>query len=79
MLVSSETPHLVTASSDPDQQESRTFAAELLAPADFLRRRLTSRFVDRDDIARLAAELVVSPMLIEHQLRNHRVAEIIDG
>ena len=79
VLVSSETPRLVTASFDPDQQESRAFAAELLAPADLLRQLLTSRFVDRDDIAALAAKLEVSPMLIEHQLHNHRVAEVIDA
>lgn len=77
-LVSSETPRLVTASFDPDQQESRAFAAELLAPAALLRRQLTSRFVDRGDIAAAAAQLEVSPMLIVHQLRNHHVAEVID-
>jgi hypothetical protein len=34
--------------------------------------------VDRDDVRALATELQVSPMLIEHQLKDHRLAETID-
>ena len=41
-LVASETPRLVTASFDPDQQASRAFAAELLAPASLLASRLVA-------------------------------------
>ena len=79
VLVSSETPRLITSSFDPDQQASRAFAAELLAPASYLRAHLVSPFVEQDDLERLAADLHVNAALIRHQLENHQLAEVVDG
>lgn len=59
------------------QRESRAFAAELLAPAQALRRSLTSEVVDDDEIAKLADKFTVRPQLIRHQIENHRLA-IVD-
>lgn len=56
------------------QQQSRAFAAELLAPRDFLRSRLTTDLVGSEQIEDLAAELDVSSWVVEYQLRNHGLA-----
>lgn len=78
-LIAADTPRLVTAAFDADQQASRAFAAELLAPAEDIRSRLTSRFVDSDDLEALAGVYRVSPRLIRHQIENHQLGEIVDG
>jgi hypothetical protein len=46
-------------------------------PADELRQRVSGE-VTYEQIADLAREFQVSPMVIEHQLENHRIARIID-
>ena len=61
----------------PRQAHSRAFAAELLAPEAWLRAEVGgARRVDPAAAARLAAELQVSPWVIQHQIRNHGIAEV---
>lgn len=69
-----EFPRLVTRAVTYAQQESRAFAAELLAPAGALRERIEGDRVGMEKIAELADEFDVSSMVIEHQLENHGIA-----
>lgn len=65
-------PRLVTRAHDWDQQASRGFAAELLAPRQALLARLSDVDIDdrADPIGRLAQEYDVSSELISRQLQN---------
>ena len=67
------TARLLTRSVTRDQRASRAFAAELLAPAAALERRI-SGWLNEQDVEDLAAELVVSPQVIRHQVENHGLA-----
>lgn len=61
---------LLTKSAAYPQRAARAFAAELLAPAAALAKRVSGRLNDQD-LDELAAEFEVSPLLIEHQVENH--------
>lgn len=61
---------LLTRSATRPQRTARAFAAELLAPAQALARRVSGRLNDQD-VENLATELLVSPQLIRHQVENH--------
>ena len=61
---------LLTRANDWQQAASRAFAAELLAPAVVLAKRLDGR-TDWDADGELAAELNVHPTVIARQLENH--------
>lgn len=61
---------LLTKSVTPAQRAARAFAAELLAPAAALASRVSGRFSD-EDVEELAAEFLVSPQVILHQVENH--------
>lgn len=61
---------LLTRAVTHPQRAARAFAAELLAPSAALARRVSHRVVEQD-IERLAAEFLVSPMVIRHQIENH--------
>lgn len=61
---------LLTSSVTSLQRAARAFAAELLAPAAALARRVSGRLNDHD-IEKLATEFMVSPQLIWHQVENH--------
>jgi hypothetical protein len=67
---------LLTAARTTRQSESRAFAAELLAPAVVLRDRLKSGWATQDQVSDLADKLGVSYVVVEHQIRNHRIATI---
>jgi hypothetical protein len=69
----SETARLVTDAYTWDQQVSRAFAAELLAPRALLREQ-TSGWADRQKIDSLAENFQVSDILIRRQLQNVGVA-----
>ena len=70
-------PGMLGKLDSPRQAHSRAFAAELLAPAAWLRAEVGgAQRVDRVAAARLAAELQVSPWVIQHQIRNHGIAEV---
>ena len=59
------------------QAESRAFAAEFLAPSASLRQRISTERVDSEQIDDLAREFSVATAVIEHQIRNRRIAEIV--
>ncbi|KGO32810.1 hypothetical protein JT06_18235 [Desulfobulbus sp. Tol-SR] len=60
------------------QKRNRAFAAEFLAPADAIRKRLTAGEVSQEDIDDLAGDMGVSPFVVEHQIVNHRLAEVVE-
>ena len=76
VLASPGTDTLLTRAHSERQQRNRAFAAEFLAPSSGLRWRVSRPVVDGDDIDELAAEFGVSSRVIEHQIRNHRIAEV---
>ena len=59
------------------QAQSRSFAAEFLAPASELKRRLAGDSIDAEGIDDLAREFGVSSEVIRHQVRNHDLAEVV--
>ena len=67
---------LVTRVHSGRQRRNRAFAAEFLAPSAALREALSGPVVDGDDVDELAATFGVSPRVIEHQIVNHRIAEV---
>ncbi|MCY4374979.1 MAG: hypothetical protein OXC31_14555 [Spirochaetaceae bacterium] len=59
------------------QAQSRAFAAEFLAPAEWVRTQVGhARFVDGEAMDDFAAELGVSSWVVRHQIQNHDIAEI---
>ena len=61
------------------QARSRAFAAEFLAPSEWLRSQVGgAQSIDGRAVRDLAAELGVSEMVVEHQVRNHRIAAVCE-
>ena len=79
VLMSPGSDALLTKAHSERQKRNRAFAAEFLAPSQGLKQKVRRRMVDSDDMNEMAAEFGVSSLLIEHQLRNHRLADIWDG
>jgi hypothetical protein len=68
----SKSSRLVTTARTRDQQASRAFAAELLAPAKFLRKRLGDRSeVSPFTLDRISEEIGVAPTVVHYQAKNH--------
>ncbi|MBI4951767.1 MAG: hypothetical protein HY908_07010 [Myxococcales bacterium] len=63
-------PRVLTAAGTRLQAATRAFAAELLAPAEMLRERLTDGLAD-DRLDDLADEFGVAATVIQHQIDNH--------
>jgi hypothetical protein len=70
---------LATAAYSERQKRNRAFAAELVAPADQLRRSIASPLVFAEEIQALAAGLGTSEYVVRHQIENHRIARIASG
>ncbi len=71
-------PGLVADLYDRSQQENRAFAAEFLAPASGIRKAIDGKIeLEETDISELAEKFGVSTFVIEHQIRNHRIARIV--
>ncbi|MBI5515969.1 MAG: hypothetical protein HY909_19460 [Deltaproteobacteria bacterium] len=68
---------LITESTHRSQRVARHFAAEVLAPAEAIRRRLVGEFVDGDELEALAAHFNVHPTLVRHQIENHHMARVL--
>ena len=66
---------LLTRSVTPPQRTARAFAAELLAPAEALAKRVSGRLNDQD-VDNLATEFMVSQQLIRHQVENHNLGYV---
>ena len=79
ILISPGSDTLLTKAHSERQKRNRAFAAEFLAPSEGLQQRVRRNLVDSDDVNEMAAEFGVSSRLIEHQIRNHRIADIWDG
>jgi hypothetical protein len=58
------------------QQMNRAFAAEFLAPHEMLRNDLSGSAIGEDELDDLAADYCVSPLVIQHQIENHRLARV---
>ena len=58
------------------QQRNRAFAAEFLAPSASLSERIAGSYIDEDHVTDLAEEFGVSSYVIEHQVQNHRIAQV---
>jgi len=71
---SSRSARLITRSHGRLQQESRAFAAELLAPAAAIRSALRSNVVGDDEIESIAKTFGVRAKLVRHQIENHDLA-----
>ena len=67
---------LLARISSDQQKRNRAFAAELLAPANGIRKLLSGSRIARDEVAEIAADLGVSEWLVQHQVLNHRLAFI---
>lgn len=72
-------PRLVTKADSEEQRINRSFAAELLAPGHSLKDRVSSDWIDWDEVEEIAFEYGVSSWLIGHQLKNHRIARVSDA
>ncbi|MBT9559505.1 MAG: hypothetical protein IV100_25975 [Myxococcales bacterium] len=68
-------PRLLTAAATHSQRESRAFAAELLVPAAALEERVRGA-VSESQVEEIAEEFRVSPLLVKHQIENHRIGTI---
>lgn len=72
-------PSLLTRLSTEKQAQSRSFAAEFLAPAASIRGLLGSRrYIDVDEMDRLADHFGVSSWLIRHQVENQLCDVMVD-
>ena len=69
---------LLTAAHTWDQRASRAFAAEFLVPAAALSGRIGTS-VSFCELDELADEYRVSPLVIEHQIENHRLGSLADS
>ncbi|MCB9882371.1 MAG: hypothetical protein H6834_11325 [Planctomycetes bacterium] len=59
---------------------ANAFACELIAPAEYVREALGGRKrVDEEDLEEVAAQLNAPSYCIEHQVRNHELAEVVKG
>lgn len=76
VLFSPGSDTFLTRAHSERQQRNRAFAAEFLAPSEGLRSRVSGTVADSDDIDELAMEFGVSSLVIEQQVRNHRIARV---
>lgn len=71
-------PRLATRAETERQKAGRAFAAELLAPAEAIARRLPAdRRLQPEDLDDLAAEFGVSSWVVAHQIEHHGLATIV--
>jgi hypothetical protein len=69
----SKVKRLVTGARTRDQQASRAFAAELLAPISYIRSRTGGEAISTYRIDEIADELNVSPAVVCYQAQNNRM------
>ena len=67
---------LVTNSHSWDQRASRAFAAEFLAPASALSKRISRESVTEREVDHLAEEFGVGSQLVQRQIENHALAKL---
>jgi hypothetical protein len=69
---------LITGARTRDQQMSRAFAAELLAPIDYIRRHAGGPVISMYRIEEIASKLGVSPAVVRWQARDNNI-NVVDG
>ncbi len=70
-------PSILSKLRTPEQSRARSFAAELLAPSEWLRHKVgTQSNIEHDQIYDLAEELGVSEFTVQWQIQNHEIARI---
>ena len=70
-------PAILSKLRTPEQSRARSFAAELLAPSEWLIHKVgTQNDVEQDQIYDLAEELGVSEFIVQWQIQNHEIARI---
>ena len=70
-------PAILSKLRTPEQSRARSFAAELLAPSEWLRNKVgTQNDIEQDQIYDLAEELGVSEFTVQWQIENHQIARI---
>jgi len=70
-------PAILSKLRTPEQSRARSFAAELLAPSEWLRHRVGAQNdIEQDQIYDLAEELGVSEFTVQWQIQNHKIARI---
>ncbi len=67
---------LLTPLNSTKQSRNRAFAAELLAPAEEIRKNVSASRISGDEVDDIAYEFQVSRKVIKHQILNHRIAEV---
>ena len=68
-------PAILSKLRTPGQSRARSFAAELLAPSEWLRHKVgVQNDVEQDQISDLAEELGVSEFTVQWQIQNHEIA-----
>lgn len=72
-----QTTHLVTRALSEEQQKSRAFAAEFLAPSQALKSKLSGPVIDENEVEDIADYYGVSTYVIIHQLNNHKLVSNI--
>ena len=78
ILTSPRSSALLTRAHSARQQRNRAFAAEFLAPSLSLKERVPRLVVDGEEIDDLANEFGVSWLVIEHQIANHKIAQLAE-
>ncbi|MCY4672311.1 MAG: ImmA/IrrE family metallo-endopeptidase [Bacteroidetes bacterium] len=70
-------PAILSKLRTPEQSRARSFAAELLAPSEWLRNKVgTQNDIEQDQIYDLAEQLGVSEFTVQWQIQNHEIARI---
>ena len=70
-------PAILSSLATDRQAQSRAFAAELLAPAKSLRRRLGSPLAEPEQVDELGHEYGVSTEVVRRQIENHGLATVV--
>jgi hypothetical protein len=71
-------PVVLTGAKTQRQQRNRAFAAELLAPAKLIQKRLIGSEVGPTQMQDIGDEFEVSAWVIQHQIQNHSLATVVD-
>ena len=69
-------PAILSSLATDRQAQSRAFAAELLAPAESLRRQLKDKLAEPEQVDELGLEYGVSTEVIRRQIENHGLATV---
>ena len=78
LTAAESTSALVTVARSERQKRNRAFAAELLAPSEWLRQRCGGELLGAEDIEDAADALGVSSEVVRWQAKNHNIARIVD-